>query len=81
MRYWACGRDADALDGQKNVRDVENAPKAAPYPQVQCTLHALLGVFLPIRLTAIKKSASIKDAYAHNYFVAFLIFSISLTIS
>jgi len=42
LRYWACGRDADALDGQKNVRDVENAPKAAPYPQVQCTLHALL---------------------------------------
>lgn len=34
----ACGRDADSLDGQKNVRDAENAQKAAPYPQVQCTL-------------------------------------------
>ncbi len=37
-RYWACGRDADSLDGQKNVWDAENAQKAAPYPQVQCTL-------------------------------------------
>ncbi len=38
LRYWACGRDADSLDGQKNVWDAENAQKAAPYPQVQCTL-------------------------------------------
>jgi hypothetical protein len=38
LRYWACGRDADSLDGQKNVRDAENAQKAVPYPQVQCTL-------------------------------------------
>lgn len=38
LRYWACGRDADSLDGQKKLRDAENARKAAPYPQVQCTL-------------------------------------------
>ena len=39
-RYWACGRDADSLDGQKNIRDAGNAQKAAPYQQVQ--VHALL---------------------------------------
>jgi len=38
LRYWACGRDADSLDWQKNVRDADNAQKAASYPQVQCTL-------------------------------------------
>ena len=43
MRYWACGRDADSLDGQKNIRDADNARKAAPYPQVQCTLCWLAG--------------------------------------
>jgi len=25
LRYWACGRDADSLDWQKNVRDADNA--------------------------------------------------------
>ena len=37
VRYWACGWDADSLDGQIKLRDADNAPKAAPYPQVQCT--------------------------------------------